>query len=404
MAFNYKIIKHIATLSETQDERKQVNIISYNNSKPKFDIRNWFGDNQMGKGITLDEEEWEELRECFNDSFSDINDYTGILEDISWLNSTGVHKYEIVLEAFNIEVDCESELVIDEEQQMICYKITFQTDKTKMQKYIKFLNDTNKYFADSNIFANAYVDFEDAIEFIKISGKIPLTDELEENLDEVYDFLSDHSKAINEIGGRKSKQIYFDNVIVVGDLLACVHQEHKREELFILVDFVRKDGGKFSIETKASYCEKCNLFFVRTHDYRMIKINACGAKMLCQEIEYERYCKNPDFRKLNLNDHSILNVYGYNVNAIENLTHTQRQEILASMVDRQIITKERIASYLAFFIRGAQNQKKDMSAAIDKWHMDRNYILDYTVGSRKKVEPVKITVIKYKPSKQEVKI
>ena len=93
-----------------------------------------------------------------------------------------------------------------------------------------------------------------------------------------------------------------------------------------------------------------------------------------------------------------MNVYGYNVNATENLTHSQRHEILAGMVDRKVITKERIASYLAFFIKGAQNRRIDMRDAIEKWNIDRDFILDYKVGSRRTVEPTKITVIKYKPT------
>ena len=55
MAYSYKLIKHIATLSESQYGSKQVNIISHNDAPPKMDIRNWEKDGKMTvRGITLD--------------------------------------------------------------------------------------------------------------------------------------------------------------------------------------------------------------------------------------------------------------------------------------------------------------------------------------------------------------
>ena len=71
---------------------------------------------------------------------------------------------------------------IIEEQFRTSYSIVFKTDKAKTQNYICLLNDMNKYFYEKSIFANAYVDFEDENDIIKIVGRIPLTELLEENI------------------------------------------------------------------------------------------------------------------------------------------------------------------------------------------------------------------------------
>lgn len=84
MSFTYKIIKHIATLSENMYESKQVNIISYNNSIPKMDIRVWKKEGMTRKGITLNEQEYSMLENCFNNGQSEIC-YEKLLDNITWL-------------------------------------------------------------------------------------------------------------------------------------------------------------------------------------------------------------------------------------------------------------------------------------------------------------------------------
>jgi hypothetical protein len=61
----FEIIKHLAVLSEgTKGWTKEVNIVSWNNRKPKVDIREWDENHeQMSKGITLNKEDMISLKE-----------------------------------------------------------------------------------------------------------------------------------------------------------------------------------------------------------------------------------------------------------------------------------------------------------------------------------------------------
>lgn len=64
----YEITKVIGTLSESSKGwKKELNLISWNDKEPKYDIRDWAPDHEkMGKGVTLTKEELIELRDVLN--------------------------------------------------------------------------------------------------------------------------------------------------------------------------------------------------------------------------------------------------------------------------------------------------------------------------------------------------
>lgn len=61
----FEIIKNIGVLSESaKGWTKEVNLISWNDREPKYDIREWAPEHsKMGKGITLSESEMKLLLE-----------------------------------------------------------------------------------------------------------------------------------------------------------------------------------------------------------------------------------------------------------------------------------------------------------------------------------------------------
>ena len=64
----YEIVKKIGVLSKSSSGWvKEVNLISWNDREPKYDIRDWSADGgKMGKGVTLSVEELSALRELLN--------------------------------------------------------------------------------------------------------------------------------------------------------------------------------------------------------------------------------------------------------------------------------------------------------------------------------------------------
>lgn len=60
----YEIIETVAVLSESpKGWTKELNLVSWNGRDPKYDLRDWAPDKtKMGKGVTLTEEELQELK------------------------------------------------------------------------------------------------------------------------------------------------------------------------------------------------------------------------------------------------------------------------------------------------------------------------------------------------------
>ncbi len=67
--FKYEVVERIAVLSESSKGwRKELNLISWNERDPKYDIREWSPDGEkMGKGVTLSMEEVAILKKVLSD-------------------------------------------------------------------------------------------------------------------------------------------------------------------------------------------------------------------------------------------------------------------------------------------------------------------------------------------------
>ena len=66
--FKYEVVERIAVLSESSKGwTKELNLISWNDREPKYDIREWSPDgSKMGKDITLSDEEVAVLKKALD--------------------------------------------------------------------------------------------------------------------------------------------------------------------------------------------------------------------------------------------------------------------------------------------------------------------------------------------------
>lgn len=64
----YEITEELAVLSEsTKGWTKELNMVSWNDREPKFDIREWSPEHErMGKGVTLNKEEMKKIKDILN--------------------------------------------------------------------------------------------------------------------------------------------------------------------------------------------------------------------------------------------------------------------------------------------------------------------------------------------------
>ncbi len=65
----YEVVKEVGVLSESPTGwRKEINLVSWNDREPKYDIRDWAPDRaKMGKGVTLTADEVILLRDLLGE-------------------------------------------------------------------------------------------------------------------------------------------------------------------------------------------------------------------------------------------------------------------------------------------------------------------------------------------------
>lgn len=64
----YEITEELVVLSESaKGWSKELNMVSWNDREPKFDIREWSPEHErMGKGVTLNKEEMKKIKDILN--------------------------------------------------------------------------------------------------------------------------------------------------------------------------------------------------------------------------------------------------------------------------------------------------------------------------------------------------
>lgn len=64
----YEIKEKIGAISESpKGWSKELNLISWNDKEPKYDLRDWSSEHEkMGKGVTLTKEELKKLRDLLS--------------------------------------------------------------------------------------------------------------------------------------------------------------------------------------------------------------------------------------------------------------------------------------------------------------------------------------------------
>lgn len=274
----YTIVRHIATIKEWSTTRLELNIVKWGNNPEKYDLRRW-EDNSPGKGLTLTEEDLEELFNVIGDE----------------------------LDLFEVEGE-------DEDKYELPYISSRPTDL-----------------------------YEDE---------------------------------------PKQQEIDFRNFFVHGNGRCNKPEHYDQEDVIAVLQVLKSDMSIEEVEIEASFCQKCNAYYISESDYLAIKRKG---RLLCQlmsDEEYKKYRQEMEFGELK--PQSILNMIGYTVNSQDNYPDKYRQQILSFAIDSGIITKKEAIGYLSFFIRLNEGHP-NFTEAISKWHRDRNYLTGYVPGSMRKV-------------------
>lgn len=171
-------------------------------------------------------------------------------------------------------------------------------------------------------------------------------------------------------------RIGYKDFVVRRSVFKCMHSKHKIRNLVAAVSVMDKDDHENLIRVSAGYCENCKIYFIMDSTYISLKSKGI---IMCRVSDEKNYMKNYNVAGMTLASESILMQYGYTVNQIDGLGPKRRQKILAIIIDKGILSKSEVISYLDFFISQRQT-RSNQQIAISKWEDDREFVEEYKVG------------------------
>lgn len=180
---------------------------------------------------------------------------------------------------------------------------------------------------------------------------------------------------------KNESKIDIRDFIVRTTLNRCAYSNHITTPVNALV-YIMNQGNIKKYSFPGIYCARCGKYYIYEHIYQEMKRKGyicCKVIKLSDLTKYEEDEKNNHFATWQ--DKSILNLYGYTVDKNKNLTNKERHQILAFIIENNILSTQKVANYLQGFITLRKNNK-NMASAIGKWKDDINYVLNYKKTNR----------------------
>lgn len=185
----------------------------------------------------------------------------------------------------------------------------------------------------------------------------------------------------------KEYNIEFGTFTVISNAFKC-NKNHDIEQIRASIEILTSGGSIIKETFSAGYCNDCKVFFILEKDFKSMKSKGV---LLCQLVTETEYVSTSSTNKFNLKAESLLHRCGYNVNASDELTTIQRQEILARVIDNNLYSISGLLSFLDWLIeRANKTSNKNLSDAIKKWEADRVFVESYESESQEKVPVIKI--------------
>lgn len=165
------------------------------------------------------------------------------------------------------------------------------------------------------------------------------------------------------------------SVVVLCNTLKC-SLNHKTKDIVAKLPVINESGELHYYNLPASYCFDCNRFTILKDDFHSIK-----DVVMCRVIDETTELTTKHDSEIEIaQKNSPLYNYGYNVKTKTNLSDKQRQIILASAIEANLMNRRDIINHLKGLIaRGSKIPS--WNVATKKWTQDQEYVRFYENGS-----------------------
>lgn len=187
---------------------------------------------------------------------------------------------------------------------------------------------------------------------------------------------------LNSTSSQSKSSIDIQDFIVRTNVNKCIYSSHTLTPVNALVSIINQGNTK-EYTFPGMYCVKCNKYYIYEGTYQAMKrigYICCKVIKLSELKQFEGNDKNNSLFD-SWQSRSLLNLYGYTVDQNKNLTNKERHQILAFIIENNILSQYKIVNYIQGFIKLRKNNK-NMKSAIDKWNEDMKYVLNYQKTNR----------------------
>jgi hypothetical protein len=199
----------------------------------------------------------------------------------------------------------------------------------------------------------------------------------------------EYRKDNNLYSGLTKREIKHTDVIVTTQSMICHKKQHMITPLRGIVQLLTTQNEQVSYEIYVGFCVECNHYYVFKSDFdEMIKIGKPLCAVYQESIDGDEKQTYGSFR---YKSQSVLNAMGYTVGMNDDLSATERQEILSKALQSKLIEIHDLLKFLNWLIRTRETQIK-YRTAVSKWKEDVKFVEEYEKDMRDEIIVDSITV------------
>lgn len=202
-------------------------------------------------------------------------------------------------------------------------------------------------------------------------------------LQKMMDFVIENERTEENKGVKNLPicNIYPNSFLVKSNIFFCKTNQHKIEEICGIIKILTNEHKIILREIYAGRCTTCNIYFIFLSDYEKLIMEG---KILCNVITLD---KLEEIKSLQLfsgyKNESVIKLMGYNVQSNNKLSNTERQNILISIIEKELLNINDIVSFLEWLVQIHDNDEKYTNAIV-KWEEDKEFIKNYKIADYRK--------------------